>query len=64
MRILKSSQSQVVVAGSFEDNFMIPNVVEWGVDDGTVDSEPGTVYSSETHGSCVLKRIANALLAA
>ena len=55
--LLVSSKSHVVVSWCTEGitEFRIPNVVEWGVDDGTVDSEPGTVYSSETHGKVILR---------
>merc|ERR1719354_1025275 len=48
MRMLVSSKSHVIV-------FRIPNVVEWWVDDGTIDSEPGTVHSAETDGKVILR---------
>merc|ERR1719354_147738 len=57
MRMLVSSKSHVVVSGCTEGvtEFRIPNVVEWWVNDGTVDSEPDMVYFTETHGKVILR---------
>merc|ERR1719354_413882 len=56
MGMLVSSKSHVIVSRCTEGVTVlrIPNVVEWWVDDGTVDSEPGTVHSAETNGKVIL----------
>ena len=55
--LLVSSKSHVVVSRCTEGvtEFRIPNVVKWGVNDGTVDSEPDMVYFTETHGKVILR---------
>merc|ERR1719457_209028 len=57
MGMLVSSQSHVIVSWCTEGitELRIPNVIKWGVDNGTVDSEPGTVYSPETNGKVILR---------
>merc|ERR1719457_104521 len=56
MGMLVSSKSHVIVSRYAEGVTVlrIPNVVERGVDNGTVDSEPGTVDSAETNGKVIL----------